>query len=232
MRTVAALAIGALLGAHAAASPIVVLNDGEHRDTIVSRGDYDIHLFANEVTLDPFDPTRYPQPNTLGINFGYSFGQVRGAISGSALPEWPVLPVQTPALLIPGRLMIEGWVLDETLSFYQPDYDPTSGTTNIAQLVHGTSPTSAFNLNDFTQPGDMAYIGYATSDLSIFGYMQIERVTEVDWKLIGYAYDPSSSGIIVTNLIPAPATLATLTFATFATRRRRIRGATSSRHAS
>jgi hypothetical protein len=207
-----------LLAGHAAASPIVVLNDGEHRDTIVSRGGYDIHLFANEVTLDPFDPTRYPQPNTLIIRFGYSFGQVSGGISGNPLPDWPPLPVQTPALLAQGGMKIEGQFVDASWGFAEPAYDPTSGGTNVASISHGAG--SDFNLNDFTQPGDMAYIGYATSDFSMFGYMQIERVTEVDWKLIGYAYDPSGGGILVQNLVPAPSAL-TLAFLAALPRRRR-----------
>ncbi|QYK47380.1 MAG: hypothetical protein KF838_11385 [Phycisphaeraceae bacterium] len=207
----AAVASALLLAGEAAASPIVVLNDGEHRDTIVSRGGYDIHLFANEVRLDPFDGARYPEPNTLVIRFGYSFGQVSGGIIGNPLPDWPPLPVQTPSLLAQGGMKIEGQFVDTSWSFAEPQYDPTSGGTNSAALSHGFG--SDFNLNDFTQPGDMAYIGYATSDLSIFGYMQIERVTEVDWKLIGYAYDPSGGGILVQNLVPAPGGVAVLALA-------------------
>lgn len=200
-----------LLGGQAMASPIVVLNDGPDRDTIISRGDYYIHLFAMEATIDPNIPGESPAPYSLRINFGYAFGEVGGSISGNSLPDWPPLPVQSPALLVPGRLMLDGWTLDESLEFMQPDYDPTSGGTNIYSLVHGTSSSSAFNLNDFTSAGDMAYIGYATSDLTIFGYMQIERVTEVDWKLVGYAFDPSGEGIVVQELvIPAPSALGLL----------------------
>ncbi|MBX3317831.1 MAG: hypothetical protein KF902_13325 [Phycisphaeraceae bacterium] len=217
----AALVSALLLAGEAAASPIVVLNDGPDRDTIISRGDYYIHLFATEATIDPRVSGQYPAPNTLQISFGYSFGQVRGTISGNALPDWPVLPVQTPALLVPGRLMIDGWVLDDTLSFMQPDYDPTSGGTNVAQLIHGTSPTSAFDLNDFDTVGDMAYIGYATSDLSMFGYMQIKRVTEVDWTLVGYAFDTSGEGILVQNLVPAPGALTLALLAALPRRRGR-----------
>jgi hypothetical protein len=218
---IAFLAVPALLLAgHAAASPIVVLNDGEHRDTIVSRAGYYIHLFASEATLDPVIPTKYPEPYCLSISFGYSFGQVRGSISGNALPEWPVLPVQTPSLLAQGGMKIEGQFVDASWSFAEPQYDPTSGGTNVAQISHGTGPFTDFNLNDFTQPGDMAYIGYATSDLSIFGYMQIERVTEVDWELIGYAYDPSGGGILVQNLVPAPSALTLALLAALPRRRR------------
>lgn len=206
LRSLTLAAPALLLAGHAAASPIVVLNDGEHRDTIVSRGAFRIHLFANDITLDPWMPGLGP-PNSFRINFGYEFGEVRGTISGNALPDWPVLPVQTPSLLAQGGMKIESQFVDASWGFAEPQYDPTSGGTNIAQLSHGTGSSSDFNLNDFTQPGDMAYIGYATSDLSMFGYMQIERVTEVDWKLIGYAYDPSGGGILVQNLVPAPSAL-------------------------
>ncbi len=197
-----------LLGGHAMASPIVVLNDGPDRDTIVSRNGYDIHLFANEVTLDPFDPTQYPQSNTIRINFGYSL-QLYGSISGNVLADWPPLPVQTPALLAEGALMIEDQFIDASWAFNEPQYDPTTGGTNIAQISHGAG--SNFDLSDFTVPGQMAYIGYASSDFSIIGYMQIERVTEVDWKLVGYAFDPSGDGILVQELfIPDPPALGLL----------------------
>ncbi len=193
------------------ASPIVVLNDGEHQDTIVSRAGYYIHLFASEVTLDPVIPTEYPEPYCLSISFGYSFGQVRGSISGNALPDWPVLPIQTPALLSQGGLKIKDQYIDSTWGFAEPVYDPTSGGTNVAQISHGTGPFTDFNLNDFTNAGDMAYIGYASSDFSIFGYMQIKRVTEVDWTLVGYAFDTSGDGILVEELfIPDPPALGLL----------------------
>lgn len=212
-----------LLAGHAAASPIVVLNDGPDRDTIISRGQHYIHLFATEMTIDPRVSGQYPAPHTLRISFGYSFGEVRGTLSGNSLPEWPVLPVQTPSLLAQGGMKIEGQFVDASWGFAEPQYDPTSGGTNIAQLSHGTSLSSDFSLNDFAQPGDMAYIGYATSDFSIFGYMQIERVTEVDWKLIGYAYDPSGGGILVQNLVPAPSALSLALLAALPCRRTRRR---------
>jgi hypothetical protein len=218
--TLAFALLAACAPAIAAASPIVVLNDGPDRDTIISRGEHYIHLFATETTIDPNIPGESPAPNTMRISFGYSFGQVRGTISGNSLPDWPPLPVQTPSLLAQGGLKIEGLFVDASWWFAEPQYDPTSGGTNIAQLSHGTSSSSDFNLNDFTQPGDMAYIGYATSDLSIFGYMQIERVTEVDWKLIGYAYDPSGGGILVQNLVPAPSALSLALLAALPRRRR------------
>lgn len=192
------------------ASPIVVLNDGEHQDTIVSRGAFRIHLFANDITLDPWVPGLGPD-NSLRINFGYEFGAIRGTITGNALPDWPPLPVQTPALLSEGGLMLKDEFIDASWGFAEPVYDPTSGGTNVAQISHGTSPFSDFNLNGFTSAGDMAYIGYASSDFSIFGYMQIERVTEVDWKLVGYAFDTSGDGILVQELVvPTPPALALL----------------------
>lgn len=203
------------------ASPIVVLNDGPNRDTIISRGDYYIHLFASDVTLDPNVPGEYPAPNTLRVSFGYTLGVLRGTVSGNSLPEWPPLPVQTPALLAQGGMQIKDQHVDASWAFAEPQYDPTSGGTNIAQISHGSG--SDFNLNDFTQPGDIAYIGYASSDFSIFGYMQIERVTEVDWKLVGYAYDTSGDGILVQELfIPDPPAIALLAAPLLTRPKRRI----------
>lgn len=209
-RTLAAAAASTLLlGGHAMASPIVVLNDGPDRDTIISRGDHYIHLFATEATIDPRVAGQYPAANTMRISFGYSFGEVRGTISGNALPDWPVLPVQTPALLAEGGLKIKDQFIDASWAFNEPQYDPTSGGTNVASITHGTG--SNFDLTEFTTAGQMAYIGYASSDFSIFGYMQIERVTEVDWKLIGYAFDTSGDGILVQELfIPDPPALGLL----------------------
>ncbi|QYK47381.1 MAG: hypothetical protein KF838_11390 [Phycisphaeraceae bacterium] len=199
--TLAFALLAACAPAIAAASPIVVLNDGPDRDTIISRNGYYIHLFADEVTLDPYDPLQYPQPNTITIDFGYSL-QLYGAISGNPLPDWPPLPVPTPALLAEGGLKIKDQFIDASSAFNEPQYDPTTGGTNIAQISHGAG--SNFNLTEFTVPGQMAYVGYASSDFSIIGYLQIERVTEVDWKLVGYAFDTSGEGILVQNLVPAP----------------------------
>ncbi|MBX3317867.1 MAG: hypothetical protein KF902_13505 [Phycisphaeraceae bacterium] len=212
IRTLAlAAASTLLLGGHAMASPIVVLNDGADKDTIISRGDYYIHLFATEVTIDPNISGESPATNTLRVSFGYTLGVLRGTISGNSLSDWPPLPVQTPSLLAQGGLKIKDQFIDASWGFAEPQYDPTSGGTNIAQLSHGTSLSSDFNLNDFTNVGDMAYIGYASSDFSIFGYMQIERVTEVDWKLVGYAFDTSGDGILVQELfIPSPSAVGLL----------------------
>ncbi len=192
-----------LLGGHTMASPIVVLNDGPDRDTIISRGDFYIHLFATELTLDPQVPGESPAPNTLRISFQYSFGEIAGVIHGNSLPDWPPLPVQTPALLSQGGLHLKDQFIDSSWGFAEPAYDPTSGGTNVASITHGMG--SDFNLNDFENAGDMAYIGYASSDFSIIGYMQIKRVTEVDWTLMGYAFDTSGDGILVQELfIPDP----------------------------
>jgi hypothetical protein len=201
-----------LLGGHAMASPIVVLNDGASKDLIISRGDYYIHMFSNELTIDPYVPTEYPAHNSVRIAFDYILGGVLvGGISGNALAEWPPLPIPTPALVSQGGLRLKDQFIDTSYAFAEPYFDPTDGGTNVAAISHGTSPFSDFNLSTFTQSGDMAYIGYASSDFSIFGYMQIERVTEVDWKLIGYAFDTSGSGILVEQLVvPGPSMLGLL----------------------
>ena len=198
-----------LASAPASASPIVVLNDGFHKDTIISRGNHRIQLFASEATIDPWPTPGGDAAYSLRINFQYLFGDpdvVSGSIQGNDLPLFPPRPIESPALAVFGGLKLEGTILDEGTVYLQPAYDPDGGSIVPAALHHDTHPFADFNLESFAD-GDMAYIGYATSDLSVFGYMQIQRVNVLDWKLIGYAYDPSGAGILVTNLVPAPGVL-------------------------
>lgn len=144
-----------------------------------------------------------------------------GGITGNALPSFPPFPLQTPALYLPGGFHIEGVTLSNPSGFIEPSYDPEFGDTRPVAFSHGTQSFSDFNLESFAD-GDMAYIGYATSDFSMFGYMQIERVNVLDWKLIGYAYDPSGASILVTNLVPAPSMLGLAAASLLALPRRRI----------
>lgn len=203
-----------LIGGTAMAEPIVVLNDGAQRDLIISRGEHRISIFANDLTIDPWPTPGGDAPYSLRINFQYQFGNpevITGSIQGNDLPFFPPMPLQTPALAVPGGLRLEGILLDEGTGYVRPGYDPDSGITDGAALNHGTGPFSAFNLESFENVGDMAYIGYTSSDITIFGYMQIERVTDIDWKLVGYSFDPTGAGILVQNLVvPNGATLLTL----------------------
>ena len=70
-------------------------------------------------------------------------------------------------------------------------------------------------------PGNStAHIGLADADVTMFGSMQIGRVNLLDWKLVGYAYDPTGAPILVGNLVPAPGALALLGLAAIGARRR------------
>lgn len=208
------IAVALLSGGTAMAEPILVLNDGATHDLIISRGEYRISVFSNELKIDPW-PTPGGDPvNSLLLNFQYSVadpGTISGTIEGNNLPPFPSMPLQSPALAVFGGLRLEGSVLDGNTAFLPPVYDFDSDIVSPATLNHGTGPFADFNLESFSNVGDMAYIGYASSDLATFGYMQIERVTDIDWRLVGYAFDSSQDGLLVKNLIiPNGATLLTL----------------------
>lgn len=191
-----------LAGGTAMAAPIVVLNDGEHRDLIISNGEYFIQALTPGLNIVPYLPGLEPT-NALYMNVFYDDEDiVRGGIAANPLPLFPSHPLQTLCILATGGLRLEGMTIDGSGSFVQPSYDPFSGDTRPAAIIHGTHPFADFNLESF-QDGHMAYVGYASSDKTLFGYMQVQRVNVTDWKLIGYAYDPSGAGIVVTAL-PVP----------------------------
>ena len=210
----AAALAACVIGGTAMAEPIVVLNDGAQRDLIISRGEHRISIFSNELTIDPWPTSGGDASYSLRINFQYLFGDpevLSGSIQGNDLPFFPPMPLQSPALAAAGGLRLEGTFINDGVDYVRPGYDPDSGITDAASLSHGTGPFSAFNLESFTNVGEMAYVGYASSDISTFGYVQIERVTDIDWKLVGYAFDPSGAEILVRNLaVPNVATLLTL----------------------
>lgn len=207
------IAVALLSGGTAIAEPIVVLNTGAHRDTIISRGDLRIHLFANEVTIDPAPTPGGDAFYSMNFNFQFQFGNpkdVVGAISSNELPVDPDFPLQTACILAEGGLRLEGSVIDLSRVFDPPRYDPETGTVIPAFITNGTGPFAGFNLESFAD-GDMAYIGYSSSDFSSFGYMQVQRQSVLEWKLIGYAFDAAQEGILVRNLaIPNGPTLLTL----------------------
>jgi hypothetical protein len=206
----AALLVTLILGGHAMAAPIVVLNDGEHQDLIISRGQHRIHIFQDTLEIDPWPTPGGDAPYSLILNFQFTFGDpdlVSGVIAGNMLPLFPARPLQTPAIAATGGLRLENETIDATRSYVLPSYEPFSGETLPAFIGHGTSPFSAFDLTSF-ESGEMAYIGLANSSLSMFGYMQIERVNVLDWKLIGYAYDPTGAPVVVERLVvPVPPSL-------------------------
>lgn len=183
------------------AEPIVVLNTGEYRDTIITHGDFYIPCLQPSLELVPYsDPTSVT--NALFMNFAFLGSDLYGAVTGNALPSFPPLPLQTPALYLPGGFRIEGEVLSSPVGFIEPTFDPEFGDVRPVAFSHGTHSASDFNLESFGD-GDAAYIGYASSNFALYGYMQIQRVNVTDWRLIGYSY--STSAITVVPL-PAPPT--------------------------
>lgn len=204
-RTLAAALAAAstlLLGGQAMASPIVVLNDGAHKDVIISHLDFYIPVMQPTLELVPYGDLVI-SPDSITMNFGYLGGVLGGGIGGNTLPQFPGIPLRTPAIFVAGGLRLDGMTLGPSSNdFLSPSYDPVLGDASPAFITHGTSPFSAFNLLTF-EDGDYAYIGYASSDYSIFGYMQIQRVNEIDWKLIGFAYDAGSISVVPLPTPPA-----------------------------
>lgn len=189
------------IGGSAMAEPIVVLNTGEHRDTIISHGDFYIPCLQPELELVPYsDPTS--ATIALFMNFAVLGSDLYGAVTGNALPSFPPFPLQTPALYLPGGFRIEGEVLSSPDGFIEPTFDPEFGDVRPVAFSHGTHSASDFNLESF-EDGEAAYIGYASSDFALYGYMQIQRVNVTDWKLIGYSYSASAITIVP---LPAPPT--------------------------
>lgn len=188
------------------ASPIVVLNDGDHKDTIISHGNYYIQCLQPELSLVPYGDSVVTSYG-IYVSFSYFSDILFGGISGNSLPQFPGMPLQTPALYGREGLRLEGLNLGPTSSgFMRPGYDPVLGDVLPAFFTHGTFPDADFNLESF-EDGDMAYIGYASSDFALFGYMQIQRVNVTDWKLIGYAYDSDSIAVVPLPTPPATALL-------------------------
>ncbi|MCW5769245.1 MAG: hypothetical protein KIT19_11225 [Phycisphaeraceae bacterium] len=205
IRTLAlAAASTLLLGGHAMASPIVVLNDGADQDTIISHGNYYIQCLQPELSLVPYSDSVVTSYG-IYISFSYFSDILFGGISGNSLPQFPGIPLQTPSIFVPGGLRLEGMTLGPSSSdFLPPGYDPVLGDASPAFITHGTYSGADFDITSFVN-GEMAYIGYASSDSALFGYMQIQRVNETDWKLIGFAYDVGSISVVPLPTPPAGA---------------------------
>ncbi len=194
----------------------------------------------NDIFIAGFTPTLTTAPTTPGsilhnsmrFSFRDFLGSTSALVSGNALELLPSEPFQTPALCVDGGLDQQGSFIDFSRTWRLPNFDLDNGVVSPASIN-----TPILNITT-TPDGGSGYIGYATSDLTRFGYMQIQRLSLYEWRLVGYRYDDSGAPVFVENLIPAPGALAILGAATLAPRRRRstrsrrLRGATSSRHAS
>ncbi len=226
MRAAMLLALPTLLTpiASARAAITTVYVTPEYANANFGAGTLQLGIFAPELTVTPY-PVPSDEEQYNSIVFGTRYvgpGIPDGNFAANNLPLFPDLPIATPGFYLPGRLKIEGVILDASGAFVLPSYDPEFGV-NPAAIANGGS----FDLNDFGD-GDgrapYAFVGYCSSDKRRFGYVQYEWVSPIDWRLIGYAYGDLDEPILVTNLVPAPSTLATLTLVPFAARRRRTGG--------
>lgn len=177
-----------------AMSDVHTVLDPERR--IITRNEFMFELFnPTELVLTPYVPGGGPfsqSPNSMRLAFNDLGGAPTGLVTGNILPFFPPTPFATPSLLgVANPLLQEGTWLDENRRWLDPVYEIDSGIVEPASYVQVGSQGD-FDLLSF-EDGDVVLIGYAKSDKSMFGYVQIERVTTYDWKLIGYRFDDSGA---------------------------------------
>lgn len=187
---------------------------------IVSNGDILLGVFRTEVeTQDRSDGAFFPY--AMSISFRVDDGHYVGGIRGNNV-GFPSFPLQTVSLLASGNLELLGDTLDETGDWIQPYYDVDSDTVEPA-LLRQFDTLGQFQFQDSVD-GDMRYIGFADADLTRFGYVQIQRDSLTQWRLIGYAYGEAHESVDVEDLtVPVPPSLGVVgAAATLISRRRRL----------
>ncbi|MCW5769057.1 MAG: hypothetical protein KIT19_10260 [Phycisphaeraceae bacterium] len=192
-----------------AMSDVHTVLDPEQR--IITRNEFMFDLFnPTELVLTPYVPGGGPfsqSPNSMRLGFEEFAGAPTATITGNILIPFPPTPFASPSLLggIDALLQNGTW-LDATRIWVDPDYDPDSGVIQPASLGQ-LGDQGDFDILSFTG-SEMVYIGYARSDKSMFGYVQMQRVTTYDWKLIGYRFDDSGAPLFIEPLVvPGSATL-------------------------
>lgn len=205
-------------------SDVYTVLDPEQR--IITRNEFMFDVFnPTELVLTPYVPGGGPlsqSQNSLRLSFRDLGGSPNGVIQANLLIPFPPTPFASPSLLGGvDALLQNGTWLDATRLWVDPDYDPESGVIEPASLVQVGSQGD-FDLLSFNG-NQMAYIGYAASNKSTFGYVQIQRVTTYDWKLIGYRYDDSGAPLFIEPLVVPGSTsfLAIGTAGLYAGRQRR-----------
>mgnify|MGYP001276652794 CR=1 FL=1 len=203
----AALFAALTIGGNAMSDVVTVL-DPEQR--IITNNDWQVGIFESKFTIKSYFSGMPPDmqlDNSLRLSFreGPPFNC---AIIGNSLPTFPPEPFRTPALYSAGGLDLFDTVLDYSnpTLWHEPFYDGDSGTVEPA-LLFQNSVGGDFSIDAFDE-GDFAYIGYSTSDNSVFGYMQIMRgLTRTEWRLVGYAFDPTGAPVVVRPLPSGPTAL-------------------------
>lgn len=190
-----ALAIG---GNAMAGIVTVVLSE----ELIVTNNDIRVACFEPELTTSPYPSTGPSLRNSL--RFGFIVrpsGTVVSGIVGNTLPPFSSTPFQTPALLADlGLNQLNSWI-DPSRIWSLPTYDPKTGDVAEASIgqIGDNGEIDIRAISDF----GYGYVGYAKSDLSMFGYMQLQRLSLTQWRLVGYAYEDAGNPIQVINLVPS-----------------------------
>ncbi|MBX3317833.1 MAG: hypothetical protein KF902_13335 [Phycisphaeraceae bacterium] len=197
---IAAIGCTVALGGHAMAG-LVVYRYADHfeEDLIVNHNDILIAGFTPELTTASIDTQLF---NSMRFAFEPSGGKVTALVSGNILPLYPSEPFQTLALCYDGGLDQLGTTIDAGREWAEPFFDLETGAVAPATLFQYDT-SGLIDISSIPDSG-YGYVGYATSDLNMFGYIQIQRLSLYEWRLIGYAYDTSGEGILVQNLVPTP----------------------------
>ncbi|MBX3316459.1 MAG: hypothetical protein KF902_06290 [Phycisphaeraceae bacterium] len=203
---IAAIGCTVALGGDAMAGIVTVTLSHE---LIVTNNDMVIALFEPALTTAPY-PAGPILRNSLKLGFvtlPFS-GTLEAGISGNALPQFPPFPYQTPALVVDGGLNQLNTEINSMRVWDTPVYSSSTGDLRPASISQ-TGDDGDFDIRPIPDGGSV-YIGYAKSDFSMFGFMQIQRVTLTQWRLIGYEYNDSGVPVLVRNLIPSSPTVVAL----------------------
>ena len=185
-----------------AMSDVHTVLDPEQR--IITRNEFMFDVFnPTELVFTTYVPGGGPSTqseNSLRFSFREFAGAPTALIQANILIPFPPTPFASPSLLggVDALLQNDTW-LDANRIWVDPDYDPESGVVAPASLGQ-LGDQGDFDLRSFSD-GQMAYVGYAKSDKSMFGYVQMQRVTTYDWKLIGYRFDDSGAPLFIEPLV-------------------------------
>lgn len=225
MRTAGTLLISTSLAlAHAAPARADLITVTLDHQLIVTNNDIVIACFEPALTTQPY-PSGLLLTNSLKLGFVLTpfSGTVEATVSGNGLPPLPPEPFQTPSLLVDGGLNQLGTLVKRTRIWDMPSYSSSTGELSPASIGQ-TGDDGEIDIRAIPDGGS-GYVGYATSDLTKFGYMQIQRLSLLEWRLVGYRYDDAGAPVLVESLIPAPGTLAAFSLFALPRSRRRAAGA-------
>lgn len=205
---IAAVACSLAIGGNAMAGLVTVrYSDYFEEDLIVNHNDIFIAGFTPVLTTAPTTPGSYLH-NSMRFSFRPSGDRVSALVSGNSLPVFPPEPFNTLALCFDGGVDQLGTTIGPAREWLFPELDLSTGAVQPASLSQlGDSGT--MNISIIPDNG-FAFVGYATSDLSMFGYMQIQRLSLYEWRLIGYAYNDTGAPVTVENIVPSGGPLALL----------------------